>query len=240
MRNLWRTLITAGIVVCQIGRVALAEGPERLELATMQSAGSATAVLQVELSDIDQDHPIYGVTMNLEWDPGSCWQIAAPEDAAPGPGFDNMQPAISPGSISFTATRTDAIEIGQVVATFTFTAEIGSEDCCLEQVCLAPGAFPTTTSLIGPGYPPGQPPYRSVPILGPCVGLRVLGDVDVDGNVDLEDADRFIGCMDGPASAPTDPCCTVFDYVADEMIDLRDLAEFMNDVTDAVSVSASD
>lgn len=57
-----------------------------------------------------------------------------------------------------------------------------------------------------------------------CTCPRLKGDVDVDGDVDLDDYGSWDGCMTGPTGGPPDPGCGVFDFEPDGDVDLADYA----------------
>jgi len=58
-------------------------------------------------------------------------------------------------------------------------------------------------------------------------GVRMPGDFDGDGNVDLDDHAGFVGCLSGPdVVAPTELCREAFDFDFDSDVDLEDFGEF--------------
>ena len=54
----------------------------------------------------------------------------------------------------------------------------------------------------------------------------VMGDSDHDGQVTREDYADFPGCFTGEGAADLSRCCGIFDFDADDDVDLRDFAEF--------------
>ncbi len=54
----------------------------------------------------------------------------------------------------------------------------------------------------------------------------VWGDADLDGRVSLEDFGRQQACFTGPTGSPVPPCCRVFDFQADGLVDRFDYARW--------------
>jgi len=64
-----------------------------------------------------------------------------------------------------------------------------------------------------------------------AVKLRVWGgDIDLDGDLDLDDFSELQTCITGPDTA-IDPACSPFDFNADDALDLSDLADFQRTFT---------
>ncbi len=59
-----------------------------------------------------------------------------------------------------------------------------------------------------------------------CAAL--FGDIDADGDVDLEDYRRFHACFHGPRGQPADPACIDSDLNSDGRNDLRDFGPMQN------------
>lgn len=57
------------------------------------------------------------------------------------------------------------------------------------------------------------------------------GDWDGDGDVDLQDFERFSGCITGPGGGPLGPGCNAFDFDGDLDVDLADFAHFLSAFT---------
>lgn len=58
-------------------------------------------------------------------------------------------------------------------------------------------------------------------------GVRIAGDYDGDGNVDLDDYAAFPGCLSGPGvAAPSGLCRDAFNFDLDSDVDLWDFGEF--------------
>ena len=56
--------------------------------------------------------------------------------------------------------------------------------------------------------------------------LSGTGDFDADGDVDLDDAADFIGCLTGPEAGPVASPCRPGDFDRDDDIDMADVVEF--------------
>lgn len=54
----------------------------------------------------------------------------------------------------------------------------------------------------------------------------MVGDLDGDGDVDLDDYSDFHGCITGPDTPQNDPECRYADFDCDGDVDLGDFAEF--------------
>ncbi|UCF34132.1 MAG: hypothetical protein JSV78_02265 [Phycisphaerales bacterium] len=67
-------------------------------------------------------------------------------------------------------------------------------------------------------------------IVNACTCPRDKGDVDVDGDIDLEDFETWQDCTTGP-SAPCEPGCIVFDFESDGDVDLFDFTLFQQAFT---------
>ena len=61
-----------------------------------------------------------------------------------------------------------------------------------------------------------------------------VGDTEPDCDVDLVDYARFEVCLSsgGPGTTPPTGCLPLFDFDADDNIDLTDFAAFQNALTD--------
>ena len=57
------------------------------------------------------------------------------------------------------------------------------------------------------------------------------GDIDSDGDVDLEDYQRFQSCHSGPDVPPSDPNCDAADFDRDNDVDMRDFTAFQDGFT---------
>jgi len=57
------------------------------------------------------------------------------------------------------------------------------------------------------------------------------GDADGNGKVDLSDWQAFVACFLGPSSVAMAPACSVFDFDADQNVDLSDLNRFLQRYT---------
>lgn len=70
----------------------------------------------------------------------------------------------------------------------------------------------------------------------PVIVLDILpGDVDFDGDVDMDDFQEFEGCFDGPGvPVPWDPCGPS-DTDLDGDVDLADVATFQENYTGCIS-----
>ena len=53
----------------------------------------------------------------------------------------------------------------------------------------------------------------------------LASDYDVDGDIDIDDVVKLVGCMSGP-EATAGPGCSTFDFDADANIDLLDVGDF--------------
>jgi hypothetical protein len=67
-------------------------------------------------------------------------------------------------------------------------------------------------------------------IVNACTCPRDKGDVDVDGDIDLEDFEPWQDCVTGPG-ASCEPGCIVFDLQSDDNVDLLDFALFQQGFT---------
>ncbi len=56
------------------------------------------------------------------------------------------------------------------------------------------------------------------------LGTWPAGDYDVDGDVDLDDSDRFLPCLTGPDNGPPGAGCDLFDFDIDNDTDVPDFA----------------
>lgn len=70
----------------------------------------------------------------------------------------------------------------------------------------------------------------SAPSTKPLLSIRaassvLAADYDADGEVDVDDAAKLVGCMSGP-DAPAGPGCSTFDADGDGDIDLLDAGDF--------------
>ena len=54
----------------------------------------------------------------------------------------------------------------------------------------------------------------------------VMGDFDRSGLIDLDDFAEWEACFTGPGPEYVSPCCRIFDFEADDDVDLLDFAEF--------------
>ena len=54
----------------------------------------------------------------------------------------------------------------------------------------------------------------------------IMGDFDRSGLIDLDDFVEWEKCFTGPGPEYVSPCCRIFDFEADEDVDLLDFAEF--------------
>jgi len=67
-----------------------------------------------------------------------------------------------------------------------------------------------------------------IPELAMAVAIASIGDMDTDGDIDLEDYDGFASCMGGPGvpyPGGEEECCRV-DFDRDDDVDLFDFGEF--------------
>jgi hypothetical protein len=72
-------------------------------------------------------------------------------------------------------------------------------------------------------------PARIVSLVGEVVGSTVPGDLDGDGDVDLDDYARFAGCLNGPEVSAPPPGCNPADFETADLngdgdVDLEDCA----------------
>ncbi|UCG16397.1 MAG: family 10 glycosylhydrolase [Phycisphaerales bacterium] len=65
-----------------------------------------------------------------------------------------------------------------------------------------------------------------------ALGTWLEGDYDVDGDVDLDDYDRFFECLTDPDGGPIGAGCDVFDFDTDADVDLRDFSVIQASFTD--------
>ena len=56
--------------------------------------------------------------------------------------------------------------------------------------------------------------------------VRLPGDWDGDGDVDIADYAEFAGCLTGPDGGPLGPGCSLFDFDSDVDVDLGDMTAF--------------
>ena len=68
---------------------------------------------------------------------------------------------------------------------------------------------------------PGTKPFLTIR----AASSLLAADYDVDGDVDVDDAAKLVGCMSGP-DAPAGPGCSTFDFDVDSDIDLLDAGDF--------------
>jgi hypothetical protein len=88
----------------------------------------------------------------------------------------------------------------------------------------------------------GDPPEYRCQFGFPCPDSScrsgcLIGDWDLDGDIDLADTGRFQDCFSGSFDAPeyvapTPECAVRFDYDGDDDVDLTDLNELTGGITD--------
>jgi hypothetical protein len=104
--------------------------------------------------------------------------------------------------------------------------EIACESCRFDADC-SDGLFCTGTETCDGGRClEGQPPCTDQfcdEVDDACLPFPA-GDVDRDGDVDLDDAAVFVPCMSGPGIGPAP--CAYPDVDLDDDVDLADLAAF--------------
>jgi hypothetical protein len=93
---------------------------------------------------------------------------------------------------------------------------------------LYPGVRVTYVAGLIPDYGTGDVAQM---VVNACTCPRDKGDVDVDGDVDLDDYPLWGDCMTGPHTEWLEPGCQVFDFNGDGDVDLRDFAAFQRAFT---------
>ena len=115
---------------------------------------------------------------------------------------------------------------GYVFEPFTFTIadnEFLFSNMLVHRRCWAEAAYSAIPALS----------WQHVVVGDPLGRIRLLGDIDDDGNVDLDDFTSFADCMAGPDATP-DPmppttvgdCLDSFDSDVDDDVDLSDFVDF--------------
>ncbi len=151
-----------------------------------------------------------------------------PADLAESPDDFSAQPAIFQGAFVVPAGQSPTIEVLDVSAVVT-AALSGAKRVAFRFQIDSGTLHPSNQVFIDAlDSEPDTKPFLTI-------GSALAGDVDGDGDVDLDDYAVFSECMAGPdaSPAPSSPavsatdCVWAFDSDADADVDLHDLTEFL-------------